>query len=268
MWRLLLSALALLLAPRAPAAEPTVELATGEWPPYVSQQLPAQGVFTEIVREAFRRAGYRVQLTFQSWPQTEWQTKTGKAAAAFPYRPTPEREKDFDFSAPLMHANSYLFYYKPRMPHPPPQFKSLDELRGYRIATQLGYWYIPLFQQHKLNTLLTTDEVNALRQLQLGHLDLVPMVLERGLFLIRSSMPGREREFGYIPTPMDKDTPLGLMFSRSYPQVARIREDVGRALAQMDKDGSLKAIYQRNFPEATPPRGPASAATRGSPPAD
>ncbi|SUX54477.1 substrate-binding periplasmic protein [Chromobacterium vaccinii] len=254
MRRLLLSAFALLLAFRASAAEQTVDLATGEWPPYVSQQLPAQGAFTEIVREAFRRAGYRVQLTFQSWPQTEWLTKTGKAAAAFPYRPTPEREKDFDFSAPLMRANSYLFYHKPHQPHPPQQFKSLDELRGYRIAIQLGYWYIPLFQQHRLNTLLTPDEVNALRQLQLGHMDLVPMVLERGLYLIHNIMPEHEKEFGYIPTPMDKDTPLGLMFSRSYPQAERIREDFGRALAQMEKDGSLKAIYQRHFPEATPPR--------------
>ncbi|WP_434632642.1 substrate-binding periplasmic protein [Chromobacterium sp. CV08] len=267
MWRLLLSAFALTLAPRAPAAEPTVELATGEYPPYVSQQLPAQGVFTEIVREVFRRAGYRVQLTFQSWPQTEWQTKTGKVAAAFPYRPTPEREKDFDFSAPLMSPSTYLFYYKPRMPHPPQQFKSLDELRGYRIAIQLGYWYIPLFQQHKLNTLLTSDEVNALRLLQLGHLDLVPMVRERGLFLIRRVMPGHEQEFGYIPIPAEKDTPLGLMFSRSYPQATRIREDFDRELAQMDKDGSLKTIYQR-LVESTLPRGPASAVTRGSPPAD
>ncbi|MEN2426515.1 substrate-binding periplasmic protein [Chromobacterium vaccinii] len=254
MWRLLLSALALSLACRAQAAEQTVDLATGEWPPYVSQQLPEQGVFTEIVREAFRRAGYQARMSFQSWPQTELLTKSGKAAAAFPYRPTPEREKDFDFSVPLMRANSYLFYHKPHLPNPPQQFQSLDELRSYRIAIQLGYWYLPLFQRHRLNTLMTSDETNALRQLYLGHLDLVPMVLERGLYQIHHVFPGREKEFGYISTPLDKETALALMFSRSYPQAERIREDFGRALAQMEKDGSLKAIYQRHFPEATPPR--------------
>ncbi|OHX12652.1 substrate-binding periplasmic protein [Chromobacterium sphagni] len=254
MWRLLFPALVLLLCRSAAASDPVVELATGEWPPYVSQTLPGQGVFTEIVQEAFRRAGYQPHLTFQSWPQAEWLTKSGKAAAAFPYRPTPERGADFDFSAALMRSTSYLFFHKPHLPHPPQQFKSLDELRGYRIATQLGYWYIPLFQQHKLNTLLTSDELHALRQLYLGHLDLAPMTLERGLFLIHSNLPGHEKEFGFIPTPLDKETPLGLMFSRSYPQVARIREDFARALEQMQNDGSLKAIYQRNFPEATPQR--------------
>ncbi|MEO9385974.1 substrate-binding periplasmic protein [Chromobacterium phragmitis] len=254
MWRLLLSALALSLACRAQAAEQTVDLATGEWPPYVSQQLPEQGVFAEIVREAFRRAGYQARMSFQSWPLTELLTKSGKTAAAFPYRPTPEREKDFDFSVPLMHSTSYLFYHKPHLPNPPQQFQSLDELRSYRIAIQLGYWYLPLFQRHRLNTLMTSDETNALRQLYLGHLDLVPMVLERGLYQIHHVFPGREKEFGYISTPLDKETALALMFSRSYPQAERIREDFSRALAQMEKDGSLKAIYQRHFPEATPPR--------------
>ncbi|UTH75302.1 ABC transporter substrate-binding protein [Chromobacterium sp. IIBBL 290-4] len=253
MRRLLFAMLVLLCRPAA-ATEPVVELATGEWPPYVSQTLPEQGAFTEIAREAFLRAGFQIHLTFQSWPQAELQTKSGKAAAAFPYRPTPEREQDFDFSPPLMRTSSYLFYHKPHLPHPPPAFKSLDELRGYRVAIQLGYWYIPLFQQHKLNTLLTSDELNALRQLYLGHLDLAPMSLERGLFLIHSIMPEREKEFGYIPSPLDKETPLSLMFSRSYPQAARIRKAFGRALEQMEKDGSLQAIYQRNFPEAKPQR--------------
>lgn len=254
MRRLLLLVFALSLRCSLAAAEPTVELATGEWPPFVSQSLQQDGVFSQMVRQAFQRAGYQVHLNYMSWPQAEAMIRMGKAAAAFPYRPTQERETEFDFSAPLMRSTSYLFYHKPHMPHPPLQFKSLDELRGYRIAIQLGYWYIPLFQQHKLNTLQTNDEINALRQLQLGHLDLAPMTLERGLFQIHSSMPEHEKEFGYIPTPLDKETPLALMFSRAYPQAARIRDDVARALEQMEKDGSLKAIYQRNFPEAMPPR--------------
>ncbi|POZ60761.1 substrate-binding periplasmic protein [Chromobacterium alticapitis] len=235
-------------------AETTLELVTGEWPPYVSQSLPQDGVFSQIMRQAFQRAGYQVHITYLSWLQDEAQIRAGKAVAAFPYRPTPERQKEFDFSPPLMRTSSYLFYYKPNMPHPPQAFQSLDDLRGYRIAIQLGYWYLPLFQQHKLNTLLTSDEVNALRQLQKGHLDLAPMALERGLYLIHTTLPAHEKEFGYLPAPLDKETPLSLMFSRSYPQVERIREDFARALEQMEKDGSLKAIYQRNFPEVTPPR--------------
>lgn len=254
MRRLLLLVFALLLSARATAAETTLELATGEWPPYVSQSLPQGGAFAQIVRQAFLRAGYQVHFSYLSWPQDEAQLRMGKAVAALPYRPTPERLKEFDFSPPLMRTTSFLFYHKPHMPHPPQSFQSLDALRGYRVAIQLGYWYIPLFQQHKLNTLLTSDEVNALRQLQLGRLDLAPMSLERGWYLIHKVLPGRENEFGYIPTPLDKETPLGLMFSRSYPQAARIREDFARALEQMEKDGSLKAIYQRNFPEVTPPR--------------
>lgn len=253
MWRPLLLIL-YCLAASARAEAPAIDFATGEWPPYVSRSFTADGVFADMVRQACRRAGYNARFHYMSWPRAEAEVKAGRAAAAFPYRPTPERQRDFDFSPPLIHSSSYFFYYKPRLVNPPGDFRSLTDLRSYRIGVQLGYWYQPLFKQYRLNTLNTNDEENAIRLLRAGHLDLAPLTLERGLFLIRTQATGHEGEFAYIPTPLDKATPLGLMYSRSYPDIAKLRRAIDRTLQAMQADGSLQAIYQRNFPELKPRR--------------
>ncbi|WP_337882385.1 substrate-binding periplasmic protein [Chromobacterium haemolyticum] len=248
MWRPLLLALYCLAAP-ARAETPAIDFATGEWPPYVSRSLTADGVFADMVRQACRRAGYRVRFHYMSWPRAEAEVKAGRAAAAFPYRPTPERALSFDFSPPLIHSSSYFFYYKPRLAHPPAGFRSLDDLRAYRIGVQPGQWYQLLLQQYRLNTLNTNDEESALKLLQIGHLDLAPLTLERGLFLIHRQAAEHERDFAYLPTPLNKATPLSLMYSRSYPDIAKLRPAIDQALQAMRADGSLQTIYQRNFPE-------------------
>ncbi|MBN3002472.1 transporter substrate-binding domain-containing protein [Chromobacterium alkanivorans] len=253
MWRPLLLVLYCLAAP-ARAETPAIDFATGEWPPYVSRSFTADGVFADMVRQACRRAGYTARFHYMSWPRAEAAIKAGRAAAAFPYRPTPERLRDFDFSPPLIRSSSYFFYYKPRLAHPPGAFRSLADLRAYRIGVQLGYWYQPLFQQYHLNTLNTNDEESAIKLLRAGHLDLAPLTLERGLFLIRTQAAGQERDFAYIPTPLDKATSLSLMYSRSYPNIAKLRLTIDQALLAMQADGSLQAIYQRNFPELKPRR--------------
>nr|WP_199068384.1 transporter substrate-binding domain-containing protein [Chromobacterium sp. ASV5] len=235
------------------AAPPVVELATGDWPPYVSRVMTANGAFADMTRQVFRRAGYQVHFNYLSWPMAEEMVRSGKALAALPYRPTPERAREFDFSDPIMRTGSYFFYYKPKLKHPPLGYQSLDELRGYRIGVQRGFWYLPLFQQHQLNTLYTDDEVSVLKLLRLGLLDLAPLSRERAQFLAHAVMPEQENQFGYLPASLD-DTPLALMFSRRYPEAGRLKQDFARALAAMREDGSLQAIYQRNFPELTPQR--------------
>ncbi|UGA39535.1 transporter substrate-binding domain-containing protein [Chromobacterium haemolyticum] len=44
------------------------------------------------------------------------------------------------------------------------------------------------------------------------------------------------------------------MYSRSYPNIAKLRPAIDQALQAMQADGSLHAIYQRNFPELKPRR--------------
>jgi polar amino acid transport system substrate-binding protein len=44
-----------------------VRLSTLEWPPYVGQDLPGGGATTEVVRAAFGKAGYQIEVEFRPW---------------------------------------------------------------------------------------------------------------------------------------------------------------------------------------------------------
>jgi polar amino acid transport system substrate-binding protein len=45
----------------------TVRLATGELPPYATEQRPDQGIALDIVRKAFAISGVTVHYTFKPW---------------------------------------------------------------------------------------------------------------------------------------------------------------------------------------------------------
>ena len=46
-------------------------LATVDWPPFYASNLPENGFYTAITKEAFKRAGYDVQIEFVSWNQQQ-----------------------------------------------------------------------------------------------------------------------------------------------------------------------------------------------------
>jgi polar amino acid transport system substrate-binding protein len=46
------------------AAERTLNIAATEFPPYYGKDLENNGFFTEIIREAFKRSGYSVEIDF------------------------------------------------------------------------------------------------------------------------------------------------------------------------------------------------------------
>jgi polar amino acid transport system substrate-binding protein len=189
---------------------------------------------------SIKRAGYRLDLRYTSWPLAEQGLKTGNVVAAFPYSVSDERRKMYDFSAPLSFKTNYFFYYKPKLPNAPASFKSLDELKSFRIGVQRGYWYESLFASHQLNLLYTADEESALRQMQDGHLDLAPLEKERSQYLIHQLAPGREAEFGVIATPLGKSTPLAVMFSRDFPGSAQLQEAFEKARQELVNEGSLR----------------------------
>ena len=51
----------------ADAAEKSVTIATLNWPPYTGETLPQGGATTTVVKAAFEKAGYTVNVVFRPW---------------------------------------------------------------------------------------------------------------------------------------------------------------------------------------------------------
>ena len=66
----------LLLTPVTEAEQRAITLATVNWEPYYSEQLPDGGPVTEVTKEAFRQVGYEALIKFIPWKRAVELRKT------------------------------------------------------------------------------------------------------------------------------------------------------------------------------------------------
>src|SRR5262245_16105332 len=108
--RVLLLALCLLCHGLAAAQE--VRLTNGEWAPYLGTKLPHQGVASRIVKEAFALEGVEVRWEFYPWARSLHLAERGERAGTAVWLRSPEREKTFFVSDPVIESSYYFFHRK------------------------------------------------------------------------------------------------------------------------------------------------------------
>lgn len=56
-------------AGQAIAEEKVVHLSSLDWPPFAGPGLPGGGATTEVIRAAFETAGYKIKVSYHTWPK-------------------------------------------------------------------------------------------------------------------------------------------------------------------------------------------------------
>lgn len=94
--------------------EEPVLLTSGEWSPYTGKDLPEQGIASAIVRSILENMGMPARIQFLPWQQSL--QLAGQAESdddirgSFPYSRTPEREKDFYYSLPILSVPHGIYF--------------------------------------------------------------------------------------------------------------------------------------------------------------
>jgi hypothetical protein len=86
------------------AKEVQVIFATGEWPPFSSEDLPEYGTATALVSAICKAGGIQPKYEFYPWKRAELKVVSGEIFAAFPYAISEERKKIYDFSDTLFYG--------------------------------------------------------------------------------------------------------------------------------------------------------------------
>lgn len=169
----LLASLSLVLICFCAHAENTLRLATLEYPPYSSQQLPAGGSIVELTRRAFAVQGHNVQIDFLPWARVRAALRQGQYQGALALWPREIKEEQLIASRPLFYSELGLFVRS----GDPLQQAELHQLAGRRLGLVRGYGY----PQHILDAGMileeAVDDISNLRKLQARRFDLV--LLER-----------------------------------------------------------------------------------------
>lgn len=226
------------------AEDQPVVLGSGEWPPFISQQLPSYGVMSAIVSAAFKRAGREVEYEFHHWARTEELVKDGELAASLGYVKTQQRMKYFHYSERPIYTTQQAFFH---LEGRPIQWEKFSDLMGYKIGITKGYAYGGDFMEAVEAELLDTYEVNneiqGMKMLAAGRLDLFICDLDVGQQLLRSLSEDEQKEIMVNPNLLHT-TDVFVILSKKHPESVSLLKKFNAGLKALYADGEYHRIIQ------------------------
>lgn len=79
-----------------------------DFPPYISDSQPADGVLSVIVKESFERAGVTPSYTLVPWRRSYRAVSIGEIEASYSWAYSLERENEFHLSVPVFSISNQL----------------------------------------------------------------------------------------------------------------------------------------------------------------
>jgi polar amino acid transport system substrate-binding protein len=234
---LVLLLLFLYFRPVERTALPVAIIATGEYPPFSGEQLKDNGIAAAIVSRAMKEIGYESELKFMPWPlatqSTEESGTNQGVRAAFPYVKSPEREREFYFSDPILTVETSIFYNPAKTPKITEQ-TALADLKDYRLLPIAGYRYLdPVEQLPKLNR-AAENNLDAFEQLLNDpQTQLVAEATAVGNQILADSFPRQRQQIKSLPA---FTSPLYLIASKRNPYSRSLILEFNQALAAIDED--------------------------------
>jgi len=128
-------AVALLFAGLA-HAEPVSLVSGDDYAPYADSKLPEGGMTTDLIKKAFAEMKLEAKVDWQPWARGFDEAKNGKFAGTFPYLKTPDREKDFLYSAVVVKLQDRAFI---KAGNKKLDFANVASLAGTTICLPLGW---------------------------------------------------------------------------------------------------------------------------------
>lgn len=234
--------------PSVRAAEKHVEISCSPWQPYCGEELSHGGIFSEIVTAAYARKGYTVRYTDMPWARVLETVKDGDLDAAACAYYTEERNETYFFSDPVMQGGALVLYKKKGTDIT--AWKTMEDLRGYRIGVLRGSAYTSEFDQADfLEKEAASSELFNLKKLLAGRLDLVLMDPAVANYFIRQYLTDQEEfdtdEFDTVSPPLNEGQSVYLMFSRAIPDIQIKIQALNEGLKEIREDGTYNDILQK-----------------------
>ncbi len=232
----------LLSLPQGVAAQDVVNLASIEHPPYTGEQLKHDGMITQIIQEAYARVGYQIGIRYYSVAKATKMTEAGDVDGLAIVRMRGERKKWVLYSDP-MPATEMVFYKRKNMEIP---FYGKDylTLKSYLFGTGTGYANLEgldFVLRGQTHVFAFKDDLQALRRLEAGRIDLVIIDKFVAQFVLSTQMPKSVDALDSI-SPSLSTEPNYLGISRKAPHAQKKLDDFNRGLAMLTREGRIHAI--------------------------
>lgn len=251
------------LAATDEAGSSPVEIATGDWQPYVDSASPDFGPMGNVIKTAFARAGYDVKFNVYPWTRNAQFVATGQQDAMMPYYCSDARAKQYLCSNPIVDGEQVFFYRKGEHF----DWDSIADLEDYTIGATLGYFYGQPFENAEKSGQISVkriaDDAGNVRLLMHGRIDLYPQDRAVGYGMVRAVLPRDQwSQITHNPHPLHRKA-LHLLFSRATGRGEELMAVFNRELAAMRESGELDRLLRPLYDDQRAVRGESAGADSG-----
>lgn len=220
----------------------TVVLNANESPPYWSKKLPYNGLCGEIISAMSSEAGLDSRIKFMPLKRLIQDTTNNDLGNPAFYI----ENQDFAAIIPIAISQVALYYYAPLHPKKI-SFKTLSDLKGYRIGTLSGTLANRIsFQQLGINIEISYSQESLFKKLQHGRLDMVLEIDLIGRQTIAKLFPNEREHFVAIELPRSI-SPIAIMLDKNYPNASAIAQRYRKGLKKIIQTGQYNEIIQRYY---------------------
>ena len=213
-----------------------LELSVGEWPPFLGENLPKQGLIANLLTDVFIDAGYQVEFNFLPWIRAYQVTAKGDYAATAVWMFKEERAEDFYYSDPVLNER-FVFIYRKDDSF---DWTTMEDLQGKLIGGGLGYSYGAEFDEALEQGVfkqirLPTVEQN-LRMLAAGRTDVYAEEISVAKYTLNNFAPDLKNELVFHTKPILENQSF-VLFPKSDPNSLVLLEKFNEALASFRQSG-------------------------------
>ncbi len=221
-----------------------LQISAGEWPPFLSETLPHQGVVAHLIRDIFAAAGYKVSFTFLPWARAYHDTANGKYAATAIWMFSEDRTSAFLYSEPVLNEQFVFFHLQQR----PFDWQQLSDLRGLLLGGGLGYSYGPAFDQAVSKGVFKMSRVGSteqnFRRLAAGRIDVFAEEISVGYHTLNHQLPDMAEAISHHPRPLLINQSF-LLFPHNTDGSAQLLELFNQHLQQFKQSGRYQTYFDR-----------------------
>ena len=220
----------------------SINMSAGEWPPFLSKDLPHQGVVAHLITDIFAQANIKVNFTFLPWPRAYHDTINDKYAATAVWMFEPQRTDDYLYSDPVLNERFVFFYHKQH----PFDWQSIKDLKGLLLGGGLAYSYGKEFDKAEKEGVFDMSRVSTTEQnfkrLAMGRIDAFAEEQSVGYFTLTSKLPKLVDSISHHSKPLLINQSF-LLFPKNNKNSQQLRSIFNQQLEKFKQTGRYQTYF-------------------------
>lgn len=220
-------------------ANEVLNLAVGEWAPFLSEKNPKAKRLETVVMEAFKLEGVNVKFSYFPWKRSYNRVKEGSSDGTFPWNKTPDREAFFVYSeTPVLIEDSVYFHLKSLAF----DWKTIEDLKKYKVGVTLGFINEKLYKEKGISADSVPSEEMNFKKIVAGRIDVYETSKVVGYETINKILtPDEARLLTHHPNPVGR-TDYFMMISKKHPNAKGMADKFDSGLRKLKASGRYEEI--------------------------